>query len=328
MTRKELEQKMWSDANLLDHLTNKQSHMTRHINVPDKNMMERVFDEVDAVSTFQNADKAEYAISESVLYKMQQIFDTLPKLANGDEFGFDVYFDPNNEEDKQPIGRGFMIDKHTNIIREYTTNTLRLVLTHDDHAKYGFAIKTAYPNIYTPDVTPTNRNLFDIAKQTHQYQSADPTKRAYMMYRTDPNNTHLITYKAGQYASDSVVSLHVPTENPNTKHVIRIKEDEIQLATMCDHEKIASKYTQLRDQLRPEYSYLHYNVNLRNPELKKAFQNDYPTEVKQIGTLYRTIRDEKTQTTIQQTHKQRVTQAEQLSTNITEQILQEDSQKY
>lgn len=158
------------------------------------------------------------------------------------------------------------------------------------------------------------RNLKNVTMQTDMYQSADPVKKAYMLYRTSYQSTLSVSYREGTYGpEDSTIFLHVPTTNPNTKHVIKIKESGVTLTTKTfdpitkEKTTIPTKYTQLRDTLF-ENPPKNLAVSLNNRKLKEEFKKDFPEVMREVSYIKHKIRENLPTTSDFQNEKTLMTQ--------------------
>lgn len=275
--------------------TSAKTHFQKHENVTDVASMNRMLREVPANSAFYPNQNIEFLLEEAMFYKAQDIAEWLDNAESKEKKAFQVVFDPDDYDGM--IGKGFVNDPKSNLIKEYESDTLNLVLQQDRYSSLGFSIVTAYPSLDSPTVKPTMRNLKDITMQTDMYQAADPVKKAYMLYRTSYQSTLSVSYREGTYGpEDSTIFLHVPTANPNTKHVIKIKESGVTLTTKTfdpitkEKTSIPTKYTQLRDALF-ESPQKGYSVSLNNRRLKEEFKKDFPEVMREVSYIKHKIRE-------------------------------------
>lgn len=88
----------------------------------------------------------------------------------------------------------------------------------------------------------------------------------------------------------------MPTTNPNTKHVIKIKESGVTLTTKTfdpitkEKTTIPTKYTQLRDTLF-ENPPKNLAVSLNNRKLKEEFKKDFPEVMREVSYIKHKIRE-------------------------------------
>ena len=260
-------------------------HHNIHSGTSDTDLMNRLLTDVAENSAFDDETTADSLIEEAMYARMDDIVAWVESAEFGERHTIDANFDG------EAIGHGFVMNRENQTIREYTTDMLRLVLKQDNTNQYGFSLLTAYPSMMTPDIQPTGRDLTDIMHQTETYQKASPVKRAYLNYRVKPDSQIRVTYKAGHEPSDDCLSITVPTNNPDIKHKIRIKEAGASIATFNNGEKIESEFTKMRDLLVPKHRGKP-NVFLNHPELRKAFCDAYPQHGQVVTDLQASIRAE------------------------------------
>lgn len=280
---------------ILDKTQSAKTHVSKHTNLTNVKSMERMLQEVPANTAFYPEQDVNFLLEEAMFYKAQEIAEWLEYATPHEKKAFQVIFDP--EDYNGMIGKGFMNNHKTNLIKEYESDTLNLVLQKDNYADLGFSLVTAYPSLDSPTIKPTMRNLKEVTTQTDMYQSADAVKKAYLLYRTSYQSQFSVSYKQGDYGPEgSAVFLHVPTSNPNTRHIIKIKESGMSLTTKTydpitqTSKAIPTKYTQLRDKLfeNPQKNLV---VPLHNKTLRETFQKDFPEVVREIKYIHRNIQD-------------------------------------
>ena len=294
-TQMERLQQAINDGSVVAKTTAAKTHFHKHEHVTDVESMNRMLCEVPANSAFYPNQNIEFLLEEAMFYKAQDIAEWLDTAEPREKKAFQVVFDPEDYDGM--IGKGFVNDQKSNLIKEYESDTLNLVLQQDSYSSLGFSIVTAYPSLDSPTVKPTMRNLKNVTMQTDMYQSADPVKKAYMLYRTSYQSTLSVSYREGTYGpEDSTIFLHVPTVNPNTKHVIKIKESGVTLTTKTfdpitkEKTTIPTKYTQLRDTLF-ENPPKNLAVSLNNRKLKEEFKKDFPEVMREVSYIKHKIRE-------------------------------------
>jgi len=262
------------------------SHADRHAKASDLQLLERIFDQKPNSSTFESCAKADELIVEAMYNQMNNILEwrDRPDVENHENQAFVVDFD-------EKTGRGFVKTMENNTIKEYTTNELCIVLKKNNENKNtGFDLLTAYPDVRSPSIMPTNRDLQPLVKQTQVYKTSSPVKKAYHLYQTDPRNTALVTYKQGAYPDDDMLQLNIDTNNPNTKHIVRIKTDGCKLKTKDEIGFMQTRYTQIQDELRPSKNGCpNLNINLNNPTMKKLLTQDYPEAFTTIAKIQKNM---------------------------------------
>lgn len=315
------------DGSILYKTTNSQTHFgSQHVGRNEVDRMERVLNNVSNDSTFESEETAEDFIQEALLYKAKDIATWCETETQENTKAFKVYFNENDGYDA--VGTGFTYNIKNNTIKEHKTNALTLVLRKDPNSNLGFNILTAYPDMFDPNIKPTNKDLRPIIRQTKNYKQSDITGKTYLECRTNPDMNMLITYRPGYTPTDSVIMIKIPNEGSNTTHNIKFKENSYTLYTTDDstHDKINTKYTQMRDQLnkKPDYKYTNKSVNLTNPVIRDEFIKDNPGIEQSLDNIFYTLQKLKHQynPTIQPTQPttniDRIKKAEQLVANINE----------
>lgn len=293
--------------NFIKHISDDKTHVCRHHDVNDIAYLERIFHDVTINSVFDNQINLDTLLGDMIYYKAQDIANWLEYADAYEKKAFHVAFD---EDDYGRIGTGLIHDKKTNLIKEYESNDVYVVLRKDPTNYLGFSLVTAYPNMDSPNIKPTNRNLKEITVQTPTYQNAKPTEKAYLMYRTSYQSDISISYsKNPNDEMDDAIYMHVPTGNPNTKHIIKIKEHTCTLKTVHKDEitgetqPIETKYTQIRNKY--DNKHRQPSVSLLEPHVRAAFSADFPQLDREITYLQRKIHDSRPK----MSHEQKVAQA-------------------
>lgn len=310
--RKQDIEKAIINGKLFSKITDNNTHYNRHVHMTSTDYMERILNDKYMNSIFNKESDPEFLIEESIMYKSTDIAQWLDCSKHGERQEFCVHLP---EEDYGNVGHGLISNPKTNLIKEYDTNNIRIILQKDNNTPLGFTLITAYPDMTTDNVKETQRDLQTLIKQTDTYKNADIVGKAYLLHRTDPSNNIGVSYKPGNHPSDSLLYMHVPTANPNTKHLIRINEDKTALKTVTrdvitnTNSDIPTKYTQIRDNSSPQRTYNHLTVSLDNPKIKTEFEKDYPTATGELSKIQKSIQDMVTEQ-IQARHKERVLLAE------------------
>lgn len=293
------------------------SHADIHMNVSDKNLMERLLTDVTENSTFETPEIADEYIHESMFSKMDNIVEWLDNASFGERKAFDACFGD------ETLGHGFVMNRNNRTIREYTTNTVRMVLKHDRTNQYGFSLVTAYPCMMTSDVQPTNRDLTPVIQQTDVYKNASPVKKAYLEYRGDPKYDALVTYKQGDFPANDHITVHIPTNQPNIKHMVRLKENGSTIMTTHDKEPTTSEFTSLRDILHPNQKG-KLIVYFDDIQLQNLLAENHPKHAVVVDSISKSIKrnlsspsDPTKGMTVTEKHSSRVAQAQRVFDNIT-----------
>lgn len=265
-------------------------HKDIHAETTDVALMDRLLTSVTESSAFPDQKTADDYIKDAMYHSMGDIVDWADNAQFGERSAIDVKFDD------ETVGKGFVMDKKTRTIKEYTTDTVRLVLKQDKTNPYGFSVLTAFPCMDTPNIQPTGRDLTPIVRATPTYQEASPVKRAYLEYRGKPESQLLMAYSAGHDPSDDCITMYAPTNNPNITHRLRIKEQGVALQTIKQEDDtrsyIPSEFSALRDKLMPQHAGKP-NVFMNHKDIRAAFNTAYPLHGTVIRSLRDTIRTEK-----------------------------------
>ena len=280
------------NGTLLDLTFAKNTHIHRHQNISDKDALERVLNEVPTNSVFNKNADVNYFIEEAILFSANDIANWQKTASDYEIKTFRTRL--REDEGYDTVGYNIIHDSKTNLIKEYNTDSIRIVLQNQPNMPLGFSILTAYPDTDTPNIKQTNKDLSKTIKDTKQYENADPVGKAYMLYRTYPKNTASIAYKKGYVPEDSVIYMHIQTENPNTKHIIKIKEHSTTIKTVKTDESnniIPTKYTQMRDKLYPLNTFTNLEASLAQKQIFNEFKNDFPDEAKAIKFMKNIITD-------------------------------------
>lgn len=277
------------NGSIMDQITHRNTHYDRHVGISKKEAMERTLSEIPVNSVFSRDVSPEETIEDAVLYKAKEIADWMESSEHYETAGFDVRMD-------HPIGNGNKFDKRTNLIREYETDTVRIILQNNPDKPLGFSLLTAYPNTYAPSVTPTNKNLNSIIHETEAYKQTDPIGKAYMLYRTDPRNKESISYIKGNTPDDSVMYMEIQTDDPKIHHIIKFKETETTMRTVKLGENrkktsIPSKYTEIRNKAFPDRTFPNLNVKLSSRPIQDEFRKDFPDVSRSVGRIITVIKN-------------------------------------
>lgn len=302
MTKQKLDD-ILINQDFMSKITNEYSHVNIHTNRALTQDLDRVIlEHKEAQSRFcgdvkhpedtkANQEHAEFLIGEALLYRSGDITNWLDTADNHSKFAFSTNFD---EEDYGVVGTGIVCNRHNNTLKEYKTSHMNVVLRKDVFMPLGFSLVTAYPDMTSADIQPTNRDLTAFIKETKAYQQADDVGKTYLRYRTDVNNDYLATYKAGTSPDDSMMMLRVQTDNPNVYHEIKIKESGMSLRTVLNQYDDTGRI--VKQTLDTNYTKIyakHANVknphkaDLQNNKVFNKFAKDYP----EVATPLRNIKN-------------------------------------
>lgn len=267
--------------------TNDRTHIENHIGNRKVDNLNRIFTDKPADSTFANADQVPELVLDACLYNAEEIENWQKNACPYETKAFTHTFD---KEDYGPVGTGILFDKYSNLIKEYETDTIRVILRKDTATPMGFSVHTAYPDMISVKVEPTGHRLDLTAKETNTYQNADDLGKAYLSYRTNPNSKVNISYSRGYDKngnpdpSDSRIIVSQRGKNPDLTHMVCIKENRFYMYTTDWNHKNAKG--------RPDKTMDTPYVRLRDTIVK---ENDYPpissSHVSLVGKSNIPIRD-------------------------------------
>lgn len=256
------------------------------------------------LSTFESKEIAQSYIEKIILEKIDAIIEwvSCPNIRESTVVIFNKY--------DYPVGKGYIKEKRSQTIKEYTTNKISLWLGLNAENEYGFSVLKAYPEMCDEDIETTGCSLQSIVEQTPIYKSANPSRQVYMKYQVDleHKNKYLVTYEDGDWqAPNNMLLVHIPTNHPNVKHIIRIEEfgeinlytvnfggfyDDMYYDTYYDSDReIESKYDRKVVELDLDWDYKNGLVDLRNSELHDMFYKSYPDAMNYVDWLYHSVQE-------------------------------------
>lgn len=200
----------------------------------DIDMMQKLLKcDITELATFESKEIAHVFIEKIILDKIDSIVEWV-NCAEVKKNNLDIL-----SEHDQTIGKGFIKDKRSKKIKEYTTNKIHLLLELNSKNTYGFSILHARPEMRDEDIKATGHSLQSIVEQTPIYNSANSIWQVYMKYQVDleHKNQYLVTYYEDPNgdAPNNMLLVHIPTNHPNIAHIIRIEEyGGINLYTMYE----------------------------------------------------------------------------------------------
>lgn len=277
----------------LSNILNPNSHWDKHVIANKTDVLNRILsDEISTNSTFTTDINVTDILYDAIAFNVSTIHAW---LENPSEHTLII-----QRTLDQQLGIGYRINRHTNIISEYVTNTVAVVLRYTPNSKYGFTAITLYPSILpnTLDCTPTCRNLTGLIQKTETYKNASTMKRAYLLYQAIPNkNKPDVHFYTGRYDNDEALMLNIHNK-PNVKTIIRITENDLSMWTQHDDKtRIKTTMTQKQQELTGRDSVY---VNLNNPDMKAYFDEHMSRASKQIEQLQKLIKRAKPQSQYKQ----------------------------
>lgn len=280
------------DGTFLDYIITDDTHLNKHTHNTESQNLDRIVlerkkaqglftDNMNSTHDFDaNHEHAMMMLDDAIYSEKENIANWMMEATDGEKQAFHIKF----KKDKDDIvGTGMIFDNENNMIKEYETYHLTFVLKKDMAQPNSFYLVTAYPDLEHPDVEPTGRDLTPFIKDTQAYKSGDDVYKTYLRYITDVNNTHTVTYKPGNSPNDSMMMIHIDTQNPNIYHEIKIKNDKMTMRTLQreydDRGRIIDKTL-----IRTEYNDIYENqtgrtntryIDFNNEAVFQKFVNEY-----------------------------------------------------
>lgn len=280
------------DGTFLDYIITDDTHLNKHTHNTESQNLDRIVlerkkaqglftDNMNSTHDFDaNHEHAMIMLDDAIYSEKEDIANWMMEATEGEKQAFHIKF----KKDKDDIvGTGMIFDNENNMIKEYETYHLTFVLKKDMAQPNSFYLVTAYPDLEHPDVEPTGRDLTPFIKDTQAYKSGDDVYKTYLRYITDVNNTHTVTYKPGNSPNDSMMMIHIDTQNPNIYHEIKIKNDKMTMRTLQreydDRGRIIDKTL-----IRTEYNDIYENqtgrtntryIDFNNEAVFQKFVNEY-----------------------------------------------------
>lgn len=295
-----------SQNNFLDSISNMGTHCTLH-KVSEVESMNRTMLSVADNSTFNPDVDINSIIQTALISGADELAEWLNNSAGGDTYGLHVRVANNSDDpfnDYCNIGSGFNFDPNTRFIREYTTDTVNVVVRNTPQTPAGFTLVTAYPLIADAETCrPTGRNLNDIMAQTDMYQHGNTMQKAYQLYRTDPRNTcpAYINKTKDQYGNEEqVIWLYTPGEKSDEQNIIRISEKGATMMTKRNdpttgmNYAVPSVYTEARDKEMIDQGktpFKHLTVRLNQPAVRELFFKNHPDMSKSVSAVIKHIKN-------------------------------------
>lgn len=298
---------------LIESLTTEYSHIDLHINQTKEEQLLRIIEEKEnaadrksANSVFAEGIDVNRLIQETLFTHCESIQEWLDTARNYNSREYEITI-PD-----EPVGTGMIYEQTTNLVKEYETNTIRVVIKKDPKMPMNFLVSTAYPKITGINITPTGERLDQIVRNTELYQNMDPIGKAYLEYRTHPNSKFSISYSKG-YTTDthepmpskSRITIEGPSQNPNLTHRICLQENRYFMYTTdrtnCNEynrplKTSDTEYVALRNKLCEENGYPAsddpnvYLMGRNNLEIKQMLYKECPELVKAADTVNKKAR--------------------------------------
>lgn len=281
------------DGTFLDYITTEDTHLNKHThNTESQNLDRIVLERKKAQGLFTNNinnthdfdanhEHAMMMLDDAIYSNEDDIINWMMEATEGEKQAFHTHFKKGKDD---MVGTGMIFNNKNNTIKEYETYHLTLVLKKDMMQPNGFYLVTAYPDLEHPDIEPTGRDLTPFIKDTQAYKSGDDVYKTYLRYVTDVNNTHMVTYKPGNTPNDSMMMIHLDTQNPTIYHEIKIKEDKMTMRTL-QREYDDRGRTIDKTPIRTEYNDIYENqtgrtntkyIDFNNATVFQKFVNEYP----------------------------------------------------
>lgn len=280
------------DGTFLDYIITDDTHLNKHTHNTESQNLDRIVlerkkaqglftDNMNSTHDFDaNHEHAMMMLDDAIYSEKEDIANWMMEATEGEKQAFHIKF----KKDKNDIvGTGMIFDNENNMIKEYETYHLTFVLKKDTAQPNSFYLVTAYPDLEHPDVEPTGRDLTPFIKDTQAYKSGDDVYKTYLRYITDVNNTHTVTYKPGNSPNDSMMMIHIDTQNPNIYHEIKIKNDKMTMRTL-QREYDDRGHVIDKTLIRTEYNDIYENqtgrtntryIDFNNEAVFQKFVNEY-----------------------------------------------------
>lgn len=297
MTFEKFQQQLMRN-DIIHKISNKNTHVSLHTDMTIAEDIDRSITEhkqahsrfhIDPNDNYETThEKANHLIEEALLYNARQIYEFITTGNDYEKKSFHTEFE---KEDYGSIGTGIIYNPDNNMLKEYETQHMKVVLRKTPHKPLGFTLVTAYPDMEQHDIKPTETNLRNHIKETNAYKNGDEMYKLYLRHITHSGNTHLTTYRKGNLPRESCVILRVPASNPNMEHTIKMKSSGMTIRTyLKEHDDnghemrtyVNTQYTRLQQGISGEET---YTADLTNKRIFQAFQQDYPEVGSQIQYL-------------------------------------------
>lgn len=161
----------FSNHNFLKNIENGNKHIEdKHINLSDKELLERLIGEHLIASTFKDKEQYEKIIFELINKNIDYIVEKLKTIKNEERFKI------TENTDEEMI---CLLQDIQGQIQKYITKKVSIILIKSKKTKYGFNLVTAYPRIVGENQTPIESDFRDIIKETKDYKEGSLIKRLY-----------------------------------------------------------------------------------------------------------------------------------------------------
>ncbi len=279
--------------NIMNLITRDYTHKTqKHVDVSDVQMMEKLQrDDKKSVSRFYDDADSDAFIIRAVLDAEGDIMNWVKDPNQSDDYPLSVPVLASELQNSDHLGVGFTYDDK-NIIREYTSDTLMVVLRKDAEAPYGFGLLTAYPLMDKNVLEPTHRNINKVMTQTRTYQYASPCKKAFLDYQTHEHSNTRVSYQSSYQINDDAIMVYADNPDGETVDIVKLKngytcvytgkqrETDEDISTRYD--KVPNVYTRLRDGMERNSS---KNADMRDTRVQKCYQEQHPEETNAVKIL-------------------------------------------
>lgn len=250
-------------------------HASIHVKQSKVDSLERLLssDKLDN-SSFPTSAMADYYMSETLYANAEQIETWLADATNTELQTLTTTFDPDAEPAPN-TSTGFTTDRTTKNIKECAAHDVNVVLRKDRTNTQGFTMVTAYPNVISDTAEQTGNDIRDILRQTPTYQTSTPLSKALLEHRCNPASDFEVKRFLPMNGKPEALRFSIPTDNPETEHVITMTESALNLTTKRNGIKTASNFTDLSVKSYGE-SGVRTDVDLHDPIIWKAFSTKYP----------------------------------------------------
>ena len=283
--------KMYEDQSsgaFWDNVTTPYSHFdTQHNAKSDSELINRLIEKGHSVSSFANEHDMKSCIEDAVVNNFGLIMQNLDKLHEYDKLALRFDYDDELYEDVDfgTHQKGFIRNRDGNIM-EMDTPSVCAVIQKDSKSEYGFSVLTAYPDMESDLSVPTGRDINDLVKSSQAYQKATPLKKAYLDHACDLNTKFALRYTENMGTNPEVITMFVPTSNPNVKHRIFMDQIDTKIRTFAYRDdkwmKTDSEFTNANMDI---YRTKQYSADLTKPIIRGMLAQNYPDAHTELQTV-------------------------------------------
>lgn len=284
------------------------SHHNKHTKGNEVELLDRLISSnISGSSRFNDID-VEDRICQIIAYRHKEIEQWLEnenserKKDLSEDFGF--------EDDETPEGIGYVKDKETGKITEKVSNVISIVLEKNNRSKYGFILKTAYPDVTDEDAINTDREILPILFQTKAYSKMDSIEKTYteaLVSKGAIDKLSQFKLLENRHTGKRFICLEEPTHEKNCFNRYVITGEAIIMSTFKEksnekqgdgkqkkqkqRELIYSDITEITKKAMCDGEKIEYKNNLLTGGNHAAFKSLHPKTCAVIDTIYNRIRE-------------------------------------